>query len=120
MPCDNRSRAVHVLNQFRVGGMEKLLVEIARHADRPWFDLHFLSLTDCGCLAADIEACGWPVIALEVTPGPRRRRAVRLAALFRKFRADVVHTHNTTPLRYGALAARLARVRRVIHTRRGQ
>jgi glycosyltransferase involved in cell wall biosynthesis len=44
----------------------------------------------------------------------------RLARLFRQWRADVVHTHNTKPLLYAAPAARLARVPQVIHTRHGQ
>jgi glycosyltransferase involved in cell wall biosynthesis len=45
---------------------------------------------------------------------------LRLARLFRKERVDVVHTHDERPLVYGAAAARLARVPRVVHTRYGQ
>lgn len=120
MPREKSLTVVHVANQLRVGGMEKLLVDFARHADRSRFDLHFVSLTDRGPLATDIEACGWPVTALNVPSGLRPGLVVRLATLFRKLGTDVVHTHNTKPLLYGAPAARMARVRRVIHTRHGR
>jgi glycosyltransferase involved in cell wall biosynthesis len=103
-----------------VGGQEKLLVEFARHADRARFHLHFVSLTTRGALAGDLEACGWPVTALEAPQGLRPSLVVRLARLFRQLRADVVHTHDERPHIHGAPAARLAGVRRVIHTRHSQ
>jgi hypothetical protein len=43
----------------------------------------------------------------------------RLFSLFRSLRADVVHTHNSVPLEYAAPAARLARVKRTVHTKHG-
>lgn len=110
---------VHVVNQLDVGGTEKLLVEFARHADRASFDLHFVSLTQRGALAADIEAHGWPVTALQQPPGVRPALPFRLARLLRRLRADVVHTHNTKPLLYAAPAARMVGAK-VVHTRHGQ
>jgi glycosyltransferase involved in cell wall biosynthesis len=44
----------------------------------------------------------------------------QLWRFFRTARPDIVHTHNSFPLIYGALAARLAGVRRLVHTRHGQ
>jgi glycosyltransferase involved in cell wall biosynthesis len=100
--------------------MEKLLVEFARHADRQKFALQFLALSQGGGVAQEIEACGWPVTVLEEPAGFRPRLMLRLARLFRRWRIDLVHTHNTKPLIYAAPAARLAGVSRVIHTRHGQ
>jgi glycosyltransferase involved in cell wall biosynthesis len=102
-----------------VGGLEKLLVEFARHADRDRFDLHFVSLGTRGRVGDDIEALGWPVTALGLPTGIRPRLVTRLAGLFRRGRADVVHTHETRALFYSGPAARLTRVGRVIHTRHG-
>jgi glycosyltransferase involved in cell wall biosynthesis len=68
-------------------------------------------------LAAEIEALGWPVAALGEPPGLRPRIVLRLAQLFRRWRADVVHTHDDKPLLYASLAARLARVPRLVHTK---
>jgi glycosyltransferase involved in cell wall biosynthesis len=115
-----RLRVAHVALGLNMGGMEKLLVEFARYANRERFELHFVSLGTRGGLAADIEACGWPVAALNEPPGLRTSLLFRLARLFRRWDVDVVHTHNTKPLLYGGPAARLARVAGLIHTRHGQ
>jgi glycosyltransferase involved in cell wall biosynthesis len=115
-----RTSVVHLVGQLDIGGMEKLLVEFARHADRDRFTLHFISLGPRGPLADDLEECGWPVTALGQPPGLDLGLVWRLTRLFRELRARVVHTHNTRPLLYGGPAARLTRGCRVIHTRHGQ
>lgn len=115
-----RISVAHVAAQLEMGGMEKLLVEFARHTDREVFDLHFVSLGARGKLADDIEACGWKVTALNQSPGLRPGLVLKLARLFRRLGVDVVHTHNTKPFLYACPAARLARVSKVIHTRHGQ
>jgi glycosyltransferase involved in cell wall biosynthesis len=112
-------RIAHVALQLETGGMEHLLTCIARFSDRARFDLRFVSLTERGELAAEIEACGWPVTALGARPGARPMLVARLARLFAG-RVDVVHTHNTKPLLYAGPAAQLAGVRSIIHTRHGQ
>ncbi len=113
-------RIAHVAAQLDIGGMEKLLVEFAKHADRQRFELRFVSLSSRGRLVDEIEACGWPVACLEEPPGFRLGLVLRLARLFRRCNIDIVHTHNTKPLIFAAPAARLARVPRVVHTRHGQ
>jgi len=113
-------RVAHVVLQLDRGGMEKLLVEFARHANRQQFDLRFVSLSGRGSLAAEIEACGWPVTALDEPPGIRPGMIGRLRRLFRQWKMDVVHTHNTKPLLYAGPAARLAGVPVVLHTTHGQ
>jgi glycosyltransferase involved in cell wall biosynthesis len=113
-------RVAHVVLQLDRGGMEKLLVEFAQHANRQQFDLRFVSLSGRGALAAEIEACGWPVTALEEPPGLRPGMIERLRRLFRKWEIDIVHTHNTKPLLYAGPAARLAGVPVVVHTAHGQ
>ena len=109
-------RVAHVSESLDMGGLEKLLVDFARHADRARFDLRFVTLGDRGDLADAIEAEGWPVHALGLSRGLRPRAALRLARLFRRDRIDVVHTHSEGPLLYSVPAARLTGSR-VIHTR---
>jgi glycosyltransferase involved in cell wall biosynthesis len=103
-----------------MGGMEKLLVEFARHADRDRFYLKFIALTTRGEAAEQIEQLGWPVTNLDVSPGVKPAIFVRLMRLFLQAGADIVHTHNTKPLIYAVPAARLAGVQTIIHTRHGQ
>jgi glycosyltransferase involved in cell wall biosynthesis len=116
-PKTRRLRVAHVTLGLDMGGQEKLLVEFARCADRRRFDLHFISLGGRGALADDLEAHGWPVTTLDEPTGFRPGLIVRLARLFRQQRIDIVHTHDERPHIYGAFAARLACVRRLIHTR---
>ena len=111
---------VHLVLQLETGGMEKLLVEFARHVDRSRFDLRFVSLTTRGLVAAELEALGWPVHALGARPGLRPSLVVRIRSLLQAWGADVVHLHNSKPLIYGGPAARLAGVGTVIYTRHGQ
>jgi glycosyltransferase involved in cell wall biosynthesis len=112
-------RVAHVVLQLDIGGMEKLLVEFAKHVDRERFELHFVCIGKRGPIADEIEGEGWPVVVLDEPPGINPRLVFRLAHLFRELSVDVVHTHNTKPMLYAAPAARLARVRRVVHTRHG-
>jgi glycosyltransferase involved in cell wall biosynthesis len=115
-----RIRVAHVTLGLEMGGQEKLLVEFARQADRDAFELFFVSLSTRGRLTADVEGHGWPVHALGEPNGLRPGMALRLAQLFRRWRIDVVHTHDDRPLIYGASGARLARVPGVVHSRHGQ
>jgi glycosyltransferase involved in cell wall biosynthesis len=108
-------RMAHVALQLERGGLEKLLVEFARHADRSRFDLRFVSLSTRGSLAEEIEACGWPVTALNEPPGLRPAIILKLARLFHQWKLDLLHTHNTKPLFYANPAARLAGVRWKVH-----
>lgn len=115
-----RIRVAHVALGLGTGGMEKLLVEFARHADGRRFELHFIALGAREKLADELEQCGWRVTALYEPPGARPGAVLRLATVLRRWRADLVHTHNTKPLLYAAPAARLAGVPRLLHTRHGQ
>jgi glycosyltransferase involved in cell wall biosynthesis len=100
-----------------MGGQEKLLVEFARHANRRRFELLMVSLGGRGELADDIEALGWPVVALNMPAGFHPGLVLRLVDTFFRWGVDVVHTHDIRPHLYATPAAVLAGVRRVIHTR---
>jgi sugar transferase (PEP-CTERM/EpsH1 system associated) len=118
--CPRSHHVVHVTFGLDVGGQEKLLVELARHADTSRLEQTFVSLGHRGALAVDIEGCGATVIALGQPLGLKLGLIGRLARLFRRVRPDVVHTHDPRSLFYATIAARLARVPRVVHTRHGR
>jgi glycosyltransferase involved in cell wall biosynthesis len=120
LPTGRPLRVMHVASQLDVGGLEKLLVEFARHGDRLAFELEFVSLTTAGKVAGEITALGRPVTALESPEGFRLGTVWRLARLFRQRRIDVVHAHNTKAVIYCGLARRLVRVGRLVYTRHGQ
>ncbi len=114
-----RKSVVHVAGQLKTGGLERLLVEFARHTDPSRFKLHFISLGDRGTVADEIERAGWAVTTINQPKGICPTIVWRLAKLFRRCGADVVHAHNLRPLIYCAPAAMLAGAK-LLHTRHGQ
>ena len=117
MASRSQIRVAHLVENLEVGGLEKLLVEFARHADRSRFALRFLTLGHRGALAGDIEAEGWPVESLNLKSGLRPRAIPLLSRWFRRERIDVLHVHTSGPLLYGTAAAKLAGVPTIISTR---
>jgi glycosyltransferase involved in cell wall biosynthesis len=117
---DRRLRVVHVSPSLDMGGLEKLLVEFARNVDRERFTLHFVGLGCRGVLVDDIEACGWPVTALDEPEGLHPGLVLRLARQLRRWQADVLHSHDDRAHLYGTFAGLLARVPRLVHTRHGR
>jgi glycosyltransferase involved in cell wall biosynthesis len=113
-------RVAHVALQLQTGGMERLLAEFARHADRERVSLSFIALGGGGRVADEIASYGWPVTVLDRLHGLRPSTVFRLANLFRAQQIDIVHTHNSKPLLYAGSAARLAKVGGVIHTCHGR
>lgn len=112
-------RVAHVVESLELGGLEKLVVEFARHADRARFAPMVVTIGPRGLLADEVEALDCPVVSLDRPPGVRSRLGsiARMARIFRREQVGVVHTHSEGPLLFGAPAARLAKVARVVHTR---
>lgn len=116
-----RSLAIaHVLSSFALGGQERVAVDLAGSQVKKGHRVHAISLAPKpdGLLAADFEKRGVVLHTVTKGGGVDPTLVVRLAALFRRERIDVVHTHNPQPLFYGATAARLAR-RAIVHTKHG-
>jgi len=99
------------------GGLERVVLNICRYIDREQFDISVCCLNLRGALADELEPMG---IKIHVcSQGNRRRRYLRsleLLKVFRVYRPDVIHTHNTNAFLDGLLAARLVGVPVVVHT----
>jgi sugar transferase (PEP-CTERM/EpsH1 system associated) len=109
-------RVAHVLHSFGVGGMEKGIATVVRHAS-PGVEHVVL------CLAAAGESCrllpeGTEVVALGKPPGNSLRFVLRLRKALRALRPDVVHTRNWGGVD-GIVAARLGGLRTVCHGEHG-
>lgn len=112
-----RVRVVHVSLSLNTGGLEKLLVEFAKYADRDRFDLRFVALTQGGYLADQIASHGWPVSVLGLKLGWHPTSMLRLTRMLQGCGGAVIHMHNTAPLFYAAPALRMARIPIGIYTR---
>lgn len=101
------------------GGIQVMALELQRWL-APTLDVHVVSLE--GTVAR--LCASWPRVAalgdrlhgLDKPPGVDWRTVMRLTRLLREISPIAVHTHHIGPLLYGGLAARLAGVRRLVHT----
>jgi glycosyltransferase involved in cell wall biosynthesis len=107
---------VHVVQRMAPGGIETLVLDLVRNgsgADR------IFSLDG----RADQLINHWPVlsserrrlIAFDRKPGFHPILIAQLAAQFRRLKPQTVIVHHIGPLIYAGLAARLARVRQLVH-----
>lgn len=115
----NPLRIVHLVASLEIGGLERLVVDLAREQRRCGHEVSICCLYRRGPFAEDAEAAGIPVICFNKTDGIHPGVFFRLTQKLRQSPPDVVHTHNTLVHHYGALAAKFAGVPVVINTRHG-
>jgi len=78
----------------RVGGAERMLIDLARRADRKRWDLTFMTLADDGPVSAALAKAGWPVYSAQLSRATDLPLAlIRIAAVLRRTQPDVLHTH---------------------------
>jgi len=109
----------HVLWSVEVGGAERVVLDLARAQRADGHRVAVVTLSDVrGAMAAEFQEV---VETLEAVPkwrGTDLSLPLRLARWFRRYGADVVHTHNELPLIYGAPGGKLAGVP-VVHSKHG-
>lgn len=106
---------VHVVLGLRVGGLERVVVDLANSALPP-AQSAVVCLEQSGPVADDLRRVS--VIELRRRPGLRPRLVIRLWKALRSLRVDLVHTHNSAAGFYGALAGKLCRVP-IVNTKHG-
>jgi glycosyltransferase involved in cell wall biosynthesis len=112
-------RIAQVLFSLDMGGQEIMALHLSKELMRRGHDLTVVSMTPGGTLRSEFAPA-------EVVDAPRKAGTGidpnAWPTLFRAFRQicpDVVHTHAPGPLLYAVPAARLAGVKRVVHTSHG-
>src|SRR5580704_13077191 len=98
-------RIVHVVWSLNIGGQERFILNLSRAFAQMGHDVKVIAMTEGGTLRPQFEG----IEVVDVLLGRFGPAIVpRLAHRLAKMEPDVVHTHNTGPLMYGALAARVA------------
>jgi len=111
---------LHLVNSLDCGGLENFTIELSKELKRTG-DVPFICCLDkLGNLASNATDFGIPVINLNIKPGIDLKCLWNLRKFIVQNKIDVVHTHNKKPLIYGSIAAQLASVNHIIHTRHGQ
>lgn len=102
-----RLRLLFVITSLDYGGAEAVVVELAsRFSDIGW-DVGVVSMVTPRAYEEELKSAGVTVYSLDMPKGVPDPRAVgRLAAIYREFRVDVVHSHMV----HANLLARVARL----------
>jgi glycosyltransferase involved in cell wall biosynthesis len=111
-----RMRIVHVVQSLEIGGLERMVVDLAAEQRRCGHDVKIYAVYRRGAFADEAERRGIPVVCFGKTDGVSPGTLWRMLRALRQYGPDVVHTHNTVVHHYGALAAKLAGVRTVVTT----
>ncbi len=111
-------KVMHITHDLAVGGLQRVVVTLCKMTDANRFQTSVLCLRKAGPLESELRERGIPVLTL-----PRLRKGqtdygafLKVAAVLRARRIDVIHTHNTQPMTDGTLGALIAGVRTIIHT----
>jgi glycosyltransferase involved in cell wall biosynthesis len=112
-------RIVQIVESLKVGGLEKMSVDLAvTHRKAGHFSAIY-TVFDPGPLAAEASAGGVSVVPFHKAIGFRPGTIFAMAKRLRSDGAQVVHTHNSGIHHYGVLAGRLAGVKVIVNTRHG-
>jgi L-malate glycosyltransferase len=103
-----RPTACQLLHTLKVGGAEVLAAQLARQLKHA-YRFVFVCLDELGTLGAELRSEGFQVEVLERRPGVDWRCMLRLAALLRRERVDLLHAHQYTPFFYSVTARLLGR-----------
>jgi sugar transferase (PEP-CTERM/EpsH1 system associated) len=106
----------HIVYSLQIGGLEELVLNVVRKANREKYRLTVIVLRQDGPLALEIEKLGVQVHRLGGGEGFSWALVSRLATLLRQEKIDLVHTHDLGPFIYGGLAMLRRGNRNLFHT----
>jgi glycosyltransferase involved in cell wall biosynthesis len=109
-----RIKVIHLVEDLKVGGQEKVIASIATGLDPKKFDVEIWCLARGGAVADWLRQSGFSVRILNLSTYHRPLNIARLALRLRRSRADIVHTHGYFASTFGRLAAIPACIRRVV------
>lgn len=112
-------KIVHVVESLAVGGLERVVLNLASWQCRHGHASRVVCLFHDGALADEARALGLDVVAIGKDAGFDVRALCRLRMLLRDSGADVLHTHNPMAHYYAVGAALGLGIGRVINTRHG-
>ena len=104
-------RLCEIVNNFDLGGLEKVVLSLLDSLDPERFEVSVVCLKGAGALYDRVKLPRERVLILGADPSrPARRVDVSALLEIRRFlaarRIEVVHAHNFAPLIYGGIAAR--------------
>lgn len=113
-------KIVQIVPALEIGGLERVVINLAEKINSKNYNVVICCLEGKGDLRAEAERKGIRVISADKRPGKDFLLPLRLASILKNENARIVHTHNSGPLLYGTLAAKIAQIPVVINTKHGR
>jgi glycosyltransferase involved in cell wall biosynthesis len=113
-----RIKIIYVIDQLGKGGTERQLYEFVKGLNQARFEPMVVSLSEGGYWGEQMRKLGVRVIELRRKRSFELARLIKLIALLKSERPEIVHTMLFASNTYGRIAARLAGVPRVIASER--
>ncbi len=111
----NKIKVVQMVEDMKVGGLERVIANIALGIDRGRYANEVWCLSRGGAVADELERLGCAVTVMGVDNYHRPRQLLGLIGRLRKARPDIVHTHGYFAGTAGRIAAKMTGVPVVIH-----
>ena len=110
-------RIVQFVNNLDMGGLERLVLDLAQCQLREGHQPAIYCLTHPGRLASEAEGLGIPVRSFGKPSGPSMGTLWQITKQLKQDRPDVLHLHNHLVHHYGVLAGIIAGVPVRVNTR---
>lgn len=119
---NNKIKILHISPSSRIYGTERHILSIVKYSDKEKFE-HTVATPDRGGFNEELDRIGIKNVIAGRQHGYRRKiegifnkDALKLFSLMKNGGFDIVHTHLNS---FGGFMAKLAGVKRIIHTRHG-
>lgn len=109
-----RANVVHVVEDLKVGGLEKVIAAIVLGLNPRNYHAQIWCLADGGQLADRLRDIGVAVNIFNWRTYHNPLNVARLSYRMRRSRIDIVHTHGYFGSTFGRMAARIAGITRII------
>lgn len=113
-------KVCHLSMTLQTGGLERLLVDYSRFHDPSRFALSFIALEGIGSPGDQLREAGFSIEQVRMSDLGKVNGFRRLVRLLQEGEYDILHTHNTYPQFYGAIAARWADIPVVLNSQHGR
>jgi glycosyltransferase involved in cell wall biosynthesis len=101
-------RILHIVEDLRIGGLERVLASIVLNLDRSKFIPQVWCLAHGGEIADDLIRAGVNVKILGMSSYYNPAHIIKLSSYLRKSKIDIIHTHGYFASTFGRLSAILA------------
>jgi L-malate glycosyltransferase len=105
MPFTKRKKVAHLVEDMKVGGIEKVIAAIALGLDKRRYTVEIWCLARGGAVAEWVAKEGVQVRIFSWQSYHNPLNIIRLAMRLREFQIDIVHTHGYYAGTFGRLAA---------------